>query len=331
MTIDKAGGLNADGIAARVAIVIVTRNRPDFLHGLLESIVKLTTRPGFVIIVDNASEPDTCSVVEEFMQRCSVKMKVSYHRQDNNLGGAGGFNVGVAFALQQDADWFWLMDDDIEVLPDGLTQLIGWTDRFDCFHGQRYDSDGSPFFSSQRISRRFAVQVPMLPDPCKDGHYFLTNWACFEGLFIHRRIVEKIGLPDPRFFIVWDDAMYGFRAAQITEVAFVDNFVIKRARRQPQISLGIRRLNGASDLTRFYMMRNRALVEVYFRHYGCFHPVWFRVGTALVLAKELFRLAAVERSFRGVGALSRGLMAARELRRVKGLTLMPAINGGKVS
>jgi hypothetical protein len=204
--------------------------------------------------------------------------------------------------------------------------MLDWTGRFQCFHGQRYDSDGSPFFSSQRVSERLAIQIPFFPDPLKTNRYFLTNWACFEGLFIHKSIVLKIGLPDPRFFIVWDDAMYGYRASQITDVAFVDSFVMKRARNEPQISLGVRHLNGSSDLSRFYMMRNRALIELHLRHYESYHPGWFHAGTVLVLAKELVRLFVVERSVRGVAALFRGMREANILRATQGLSLMPPIS-----
>jgi rhamnopyranosyl-N-acetylglucosaminyl-diphospho-decaprenol beta-1,3/1,4-galactofuranosyltransferase len=312
--------------ASEVAIVIVTRDRPLFLNALLQSILNLTTLPGFVIVVDNDSGEETRAVIDSYVSSCPRQIQIVNRRQRKNTGGAGGFNTGLSAAMDAGADWFWLMDDDVEVLPDGLDLLLGWTDRFRCFHGQRYDSDGRPFVLSQRISERLAIQVPILPDPLRKNDHLLTNWACFEGLFIHRSIVQKIGLPDPRFFIVWDDAMYGFRASRITDVAFVNSFVLKRARSQPQISLGIRHLNGASDLTRFYMMRNRALIELHLKHYDSFHPFWFGIGTMLVLAKELFRLVIVERSIRGIGALHRGMKAAKELRGMTGLALMPPID-----
>lgn len=313
-------------LGSEVALIIVTHDRADFLNQLLLSIGQLTISPGYLVIIDNSSVDNTRAVVEGRIASLSRSIDVIYLRQDINLGGAGGFNVGMAAALARGANWFWLMDDDVEIVPGGLSSLLDWSDRFKCFHGQRYGSDGTPFFSSQRISRRLAVQVPILPDPLKTKRYLLTNWACFEGLFIHRSIVLQIGLPDPRFFIVWDDAMYGFRASQITEVAFVDSFVMRRARTQPQINLGVRHLSAASNLTRYYMMRNRALIEMYYKHYGNYHPLWFRIGTLLVLVKELVRLFAVERQVRGLGALYSGMKAAAKLRHEKNMTLMPSLD-----
>jgi len=308
-----------------VALIIVTRDRPVYLEGLLKSIAALTVKPDFLIIVDNASDDATRTTVQKFTRLALALSDIIYDRLSTNTGGAGGFHRGLELALETDANWFWLMDDDVELLPEGLALMLTWQHRFKCFHGQRYDSDGRPFFASQRIDERLAVQIPIMPDPLRTKSYFLTNWACFEGLFIHRDIVLQIGLPDPRFFIVWDDAMYGFRASRITEVAFVDSFVMRRARRQRQISLGIRHLNDASDLTRYYMMRNRALIAAHLRHYGVFRPNWFRLGTALVLAKEIVRLVLVERGIEGVVSLFRGMKEARRLKGKGEITLMPPI------
>lgn len=40
------------------------------------------------------------------------------------------------------------------------------------------------------------------------------NQLCFEGGMFSRRVVDKIGLPDARFFIYGDDACYGYVASQ---------------------------------------------------------------------------------------------------------------------
>jgi GT2 family glycosyltransferase len=57
------------------------------------------------------------------------------------------------------------------------------------------------------------------------------NSGCFEGMFIHRDIVGQIGLPDPRFFIYWDDQTYGWLASRVTTSVIVNEFVLRaRAR-----------------------------------------------------------------------------------------------------
>jgi hypothetical protein len=237
------------------------------------------------------------------------------YKLSKNIGGSGGFSEGVRLAKGLGADWFWLMDDDVEVLPDGLEKLEKWSHEFKCIHGRRYDFDGSDFFWQPVFSEWLALPLPYLKKPFAEKNYFLTNSGCFEGMFIHKDIVAKIGLPDPRFFITWDDAMYGWLASKHTQVAYVNDFVIKRARRQRQISLGVRHLNDGSDLFRYHVIRNREYVRKYLLSKNCYHPIGFFVGSVLNFAKEVFRLVVVERSTKGILALWRGWVDGRKIKK----------------
>ena len=80
-------------------------------------------------------------------------------------------------------------------------------------------------------------------------------------MLVSRAVVDRIGFPDARFFITWDDAIYGWLASQVTRVLYVDHYALERRRRQRQVNLGLRHLNDASDLYRFHTVRNRPLVR----------------------------------------------------------------------
>jgi hypothetical protein len=123
------------------------------------------------------------------------------------------------------------------------------------------------------------------------------NSGCFEGMFIHRDIVGRIGLPDPRFFIYWDDQTYGWLASRITTSVIVNEFVLRRTREIKQWDMGIRHMNASSNAYRYYIMRNRAIIKRY-RSLGVYNPVLFGFGTALTFGKELIRLLFVERTVR---------------------------------
>jgi rhamnopyranosyl-N-acetylglucosaminyl-diphospho-decaprenol beta-1,3/1,4-galactofuranosyltransferase len=141
------------------------------------------------------------------------------------------------------------------------------------------------------------------------------NSGCFEGMFIHRDIVQQIGLPDPRFFIYWDDQTYGWLASRLTTSVIVDEFVLRRTREIKQWDMGIRHMNASSNAYRYYIMRNRAYIEHYYRTHGVYHPVLFGLGTALTFAKEVIRLFFVERTVRGTSNLFRGIRDGRRIRR----------------
>ena len=84
------------------------------------------------------------------------------------------------------------------------------------------------------------------------------NQLCFEGGMFSRRVVDKIGLPDARFFIYGDDACYGYVASQHFPAAVVADVVLKRARAVSNWDIaGKRQLNSTSDTNRYYITRNR--------------------------------------------------------------------------
>ncbi len=110
----------------------------------------------------------------------------------------------------------------------------------------------------------------------RHSEVFRTNVGNFEGMLIKASVARDIGLPDPRFFITWDDAIYGWLAAQQTPVVYVNAFVIKKVRAQRQVDLGLRHLNDSSDLSRRYVMRNRGHVAQYLQGPRQVQPGRFR-------------------------------------------------------
>jgi rhamnopyranosyl-N-acetylglucosaminyl-diphospho-decaprenol beta-1,3/1,4-galactofuranosyltransferase len=102
-------------------IAIVTYNRSGLLTKLLTSITAMDPAPGHVVVIDNASIDDTADVVESFRDRLSSTLV--YRRMESNTGGSGGFSEGMRVAYELGSEWIWLMDDDVEVIPDGLARM----------------------------------------------------------------------------------------------------------------------------------------------------------------------------------------------------------------
>ncbi|MFG6445055.1 glycosyltransferase family 2 protein [Microbacterium sp. P07] len=308
---------------ATVTIAIVTYNRSHLLTRLLESIGRMDPKPGHVIVIDNASTDDTTAVVESL--RAQLGTELVYRRLDTNTGGSGGFSEGMRVAYELGSEWMWLMDDDVEVIPDGLALMGKWAPRFQSVQGRRYDYDGSAFYWQYRVAESLAIPIPFAPAGFDASGFKEMNSGCFEGMFIHRDIVRQIGLPDPRFFIYWDDQMYGWLASRITTSVIVDDFVLRRTREIKQHDFGVRHMNASSNAYRFYIMRNRAYIKKYYRAHGVYKPIPFAVGTALTFIKELIRLALVERTLRGTGHLFRGMRAGRQISRDRTWRPMPEL------
>ncbi|MGH3563638.1 MAG: glycosyltransferase, partial [Mycobacterium sp.] len=89
-----------------VYAVIVTHRRRDQLAKSLDAVVTQTRRPDHLIVVDNDCDERVRDLV------AGQPVPSTYLGSRRNLGGAGGFALGMLHALAAGADWLWLADDD---------------------------------------------------------------------------------------------------------------------------------------------------------------------------------------------------------------------------
>jgi len=207
----------------KLAIVVVTYKRQELLANLFDSMTELTATPWRIVIVDNENSRETEAMCTAFNERLANLWgtdteqpdakggtdRVIYAPQLENGGGAGGFSAGTKCAYDLGAQWFWVMDDDVLVIPEGIERLAKWTDRYDVIQGSRLDFDGGAFFWQYQLILSLGIPNPIAKWDLGPEGYRTMNQLCFEGGMFSRRVVDKIGLPDARFFIYGDDACYG--------------------------------------------------------------------------------------------------------------------------
>lgn len=299
----------------KLAIVVTTYKRNELLKKLLDSIK--TESPWMVVLVDNDPEGGAAPLALAFKREMEKKgVRVYYERQEENTGGAGGFYAGVKTAYKLGAEWFWLMDDDVMILPGALERLSKWEEKSPMVQGSRLNSDGTPFYWQYRFIIPLAIPNPFAAKEC--GPFKPANTCCFEGVLVKRSLVEKIGFPDPRFFIYWDDTTYGYLASKAFNPIVVPDLILQRTRSINNLKLrGNRRLNSTSDLNRYYIMRNRGFMMRYMSLFGDYDPLLFGLGTFLTFLKELVRIAVLDRRAKAVFPLVKGWADSRKVMKDK--------------
>jgi GT2 family glycosyltransferase len=303
---------------ANLGIVVVTYRRNELLTTLFDSFIALTTRPRLVVVVDNDANPETRVMCDEL----AVSLKpddvdVRYIPMDANTGGAGGFSRGTQEAYEAGAEWLWLMDDDVKLLPHAVDAVEPWLERSPANNNRvlqvrRLNFNGEVFYWQYQFINSLGIPNPVAKAAFSEGETSRPmNTACFEGGLFHRSIVAEIGLPDPRFFIYWDDTTYGYLASKVTRPLLIADIVMQRTREIAHARIGeARKLNGTSDMVRYHIMRNRGYIAKYLALNGDYNPVLFGIGTAATAAKELIRLALVDHSLKGVAEVFRGMRDA---------------------
>lgn len=69
----------------------------------------------------------------------------------------------MAKAYELGAAWFWVMDDDVAVLPDAIAKLSKWTDKHEVIQGSRFDYDGGRSTGSTTSLCRWASRTRLRP------------------------------------------------------------------------------------------------------------------------------------------------------------------------
>lgn len=244
----------------KVAVVVVTYNRADLLARMLAGLAALDRPADAVFVVDNASTDHTRDVLDA----ATVPGLVTIHSEEN-VGGAGGFHLGLSTAYDEGYDVMWLMDDDVVPAPDCLTRLLEVDGP--CLIAVREDRAGALV---EKAATRFDLSTPWAIRPktsSVESDYGTraampatveVQNAAFEGFWVRREVVDRIGFPDRSFFIFYDDVDYVVRARRAGfEVLAVRDAVLVR-------QLDFDQQHDLAGWKGYYMYRN--LFAVHFRY-----------------------------------------------------------------
>lgn len=114
-------GRNGSRPAPDVTAVLVTHDRPTLLRRALDSVESSTVQIR-TIVVDNGSRD---YAARQIAADCAGRPDVDLHRLPQNLGAAAGRRHGVGFVGDGRV---LLLDDDAELLPDTVEQLVAELD-----------------------------------------------------------------------------------------------------------------------------------------------------------------------------------------------------------
>lgn len=191
----------------KITAVVVTFNRLELLR---KGIQCLRANKGLteIIVVNNGSTDGTREWLGQQEGLCVVNQE--------NVGGSGGFYTGIQKAYEEGADWIWCMDDDVFPREDCLQALMRHIDMADVgIVVPRRMLEGRVFtheFKAYNLSNPF-VSLKQGKLAGKDiTEATEIAGADFEGPFIRRDVVERIGLPNRELFIFCDDTDYCLRA-----------------------------------------------------------------------------------------------------------------------
>ncbi len=260
----------------RITTVVLNTNRRDDTLNCLASLAQSTYAPHHILVLDNSS---TDGSVEAIQARYP---QVQIERLRENLGYAGNNNVGIRLALQQGADWVFVLNEDTLVEPDCLDRLMeaaAADPAIGVVGPMVYTFDPGQVISSAggRVLWPIADAVNVGMGEVDQGQYparpvdFING--C--GLLISRAAIERAGVLDETFFIYFEETDW---CARVRQAGFRVHFEpAARMRHKAPIHW-----SGFGPSTLYYVTRNR--LRFFVRHTPVQHKplaVWRAVSGAV--------------------------------------------------
>lgn len=202
-------------IIPKITIVILNWNgRQDTLE-CLESVQKIDYQNFETIVVDNGSQDDSVKTIrEKFPQVMTIE-------NGANLGFSAGNNVGIQYALSQGTDYVFLLNNDTVVDPQMLSELIDASTKYPeaGILGSkiyRYDKPETIWYAGTSwrtdTAKFLHIGYGKVDSQTDEAEVKETDYVCGCAFLIKTEVVEKVGMLDPKYFLLWEEADLCYRA-----------------------------------------------------------------------------------------------------------------------
>lgn len=271
-----------------VWIVVLTLNNYADTAECLQSLHRLHYPSCKIILVDNGSTDGTPQLVR------SQFPAVTVIENGVNLGVAAGYNVGIHYALDQGAEYVFIVNNDTTVDPemmDHLMQAAAEPNAGVLMPIIYYYYDRQEVWSAGARYRLFPPAIVMERKVYDNLHDLQYAISC--GFIVTRRAFECAGLFDENFRFLWDDLDFSQRVRR----AGLRIIQVPKARMWHKVS---RTTNPASEL--FWRTHGESGI-IFFRR----HTKFFALAAAIHLGYFALREFAYKRRWQSLPSFLKGV------------------------
>lgn len=248
----------------KVIAVVVTYNRLALLSECITALRNQSRPLDAILIVNNGSTDGT----ENWLSQQPDLIFIN----QTNVGSSGGFSTGISRAYADGYHWIWCMDDDGYPKEDALENLLeaddGCLRLLNCAVIDKEDKKSFVWKTQQYKSLDEVEANRTIIEGI--GHPF-------NGTMLHRKIVERVGVPKPKYFLWGDETEYYYRIVRRNEIPVCT--VANSIHYHPSTAFSIKKdWDYASGWKMYFYIRNRFHIhQVKFNskllalvHYCCF-------------------------------------------------------------
>ena len=286
----RVGPAAGDQDLTKASVVILNWNKSAQTRHCL-NLARRATRTGvnWIVVENGSTEP-----IE------GLDSEVTVLRNRENLGFAGGVNLGLSHAFTAGAQHVWLLNNDAEPLPGALDALLATVeqhrgiglaspvilnaDKNDAieFHGGLWD-DGS--YHTTTNPAEYARWAAETPD---------RVWLVGTALLVSHRLIERIGYFDEEMFAYWEDNDISRRSS----AAGFRNVVVPRARVRHEGGSPAANPAERPPYFYYYMVRNELLLMRKMGELAQARPLYWTMRRNVRLYRRLRSLPAQRQAVR---------------------------------
>ncbi|MDH4234622.1 MAG: glycosyltransferase family 2 protein [Gallionella sp.] len=212
----------------QLSIVIVNFRTPGFIIDCLMTILpELKGIDGRVVVVDNHSADDSPEIIQTWLAQHDVAGKVLFVQSEQNLGFAGGNNIGIKAC---NARHYLLLNSDTLIRPGAIRAILDTAIRFpgaglisprlewpdgagqeSCF---RFPTPFSELIAASKTSlvacwfSRYIVALPVQTQIAR------PQWTSFACVLVRDEVFQQVGLLDDGYFMYFEDVEFCHRACK---------------------------------------------------------------------------------------------------------------------
>lgn len=213
----------------KICTIILEFQNPKMTLATIASLKKAVVPEGFtnlIVVVDNSPVPDEL-LAKKLKNDKSIKLITTLQ----NTGFAKGNNLGIKYGLKKGCQYFLLLNNDVLVQKQFLSQLIKTASAEAAivvpkiyfakgyeFHKSRYQANelGKVIWFGGAVFDWNNVYVKHLGmDEVDTGQYNQSqsiDFANFCCVLIPKQVFKKTGLLDEKYFLYWEDGDFSIRA-----------------------------------------------------------------------------------------------------------------------
>jgi len=191
-----------------IYIVLVNWNNPERTLSTLESIKEIAYDNYRVIVVDNGSDDNSPALIGR------AAPEITILNNPVNAGFAGGVNPGIRRALELKADFIWVLNNDLKVAHESLTEMVNLAVSNPMIGAvgsilvEEENGRRNLIYGGGRVNFLNGLPVHIQQDSTDHNKFDYLKGA---SLLLRAEALRQIGFFSEKYFLYWEDTDLCFR------------------------------------------------------------------------------------------------------------------------